>query len=77
MQGAQDAGYIRIVRGSGSWVLPRPEAISSGLDRLVSFDTFASNSGHPIDTGDVEIVHLARGDDESCEVFDRADGFYQ
>ncbi|HMS74687.1 GntR family transcriptional regulator [Gordonia sp. (in: high G+C Gram-positive bacteria)] len=75
MQGLKDAGYIRIVRGSGSWVLPRPEAISSGLDRLVSFDTFASNSGHPIDTGDVEIVHLARGDDESCEVFDGADGF--
>ena len=74
MQGLKDAGYIRIVRGSGSWVLPRPEAISSGLDRLVSFDTFASDSGRPIDTGDLEIVHLAPGDDDNCDVFDGAAG---
>ncbi|MFW0783636.1 GntR family transcriptional regulator [Gordonia sp. CPCC 206044] len=75
MQGLKDAGYIRIVRGSGSWVLPRPESIHSGLDRLVSFDTFASNSGRPIDSGDVDIVHLAAGDDENTEIFDAADGF--
>ncbi|MFZ2238369.1 MAG: GntR family transcriptional regulator [Gordonia amarae] len=74
MQGLKDAGYIRIVRGSGSWVLPRPEAIRSGLDRLVSFDTFASDSGRPIDTGDLEIVRLAPGDDKHCEVFEGADG---
>lgn len=48
-------------------------AIRSGLDRLVSFDTFASDSGRPIDTGELEIVHLAPGDDKHCEVFEGAD----
>ncbi|WP_165497065.1 GntR family transcriptional regulator [Rhodococcus sp. ABRD24] len=74
MQGLKDAGYIRIVRGSGSWVLPRPESIHSGLDRLVSFDTFAANSGTRIDTGAVEIVHLDRDEDELAAVFESAMG---
>lgn len=75
LQGLKDAGYIRIVRGSGSWVMPRPESINSGLDRLVSFDTFASQAGKPIDTADLEIVHLAPGEDPLTEPFDRAPGF--
>ena len=75
LQGLKDAGYIRIIRGSGSWVMPRPESINSGLDRLVSFDTFASQAGKPIDTGDVEIVHLEPGDDPLTEPFGEAGGF--
>lgn len=75
MQGLKDAGYVRIVRGSGSWVLPRPESIHSGLDRLVSFDTFASDSGRVIETGDVEIVHLEPGADEMTEIFGETQGF--
>lgn len=75
LQGLKDAGYIRIVRGSGSWVMPRPESISSGLDRLVSFDTFASQAGKPIDTGDLEIVHLEPGVDPLTEPFEPAPGF--
>ncbi|UEA58003.1 GntR family transcriptional regulator [Gordonia otitidis] len=75
MQGLKDAGYIRIVRGSGSWVLPRPESIHSGLDRLVSFDLFASDSGKKIGSGEVEIVHLLAGEDACTEVFGAAVGF--
>jgi len=74
LQGLKDAGYIRIVRGSGSWVMPRPESIRSGLDRLVSFDTFARQAGKPIDTGDLEITRLEPGADLT-DVFDDAVGF--
>lgn len=75
LQGLKDAGYIRIVRGSGSWVMPRPESIRSGLDRLVSFDTFASQAGKPIDTGDLEIIHLGPGEDPLTEPFAESPGF--
>ncbi|WOP19613.1 GntR family transcriptional regulator [Raineyella sp. LH-20] len=62
LQSLKDQGYIRISRGSGSHVLPRPELIPSGLDRLVSFDTFARQSGQEMQTADVELGVAPPGD---------------
>ncbi|MFI1459137.1 GntR family transcriptional regulator [Nocardia carnea] len=70
LQSLKDQGYIRIVRGSGSIVLPRPESISSGIDRLSSFDTFAQQSGKKIRTADLEFTRIDRDDDPLAEVFE-------
>ncbi|WP_328387279.1 GntR family transcriptional regulator [Nocardia sp. NBC_00416] len=70
LQSLKDQGYIRIVRGSGSIVLPRPESISSGLDRLSSFDTFAAQSGKEIRTDDLEFTRINRDDDPLAAVFE-------
>ncbi|MGW0178407.1 GntR family transcriptional regulator [Nocardia sp. NPDC003345] len=70
LQSLKDQGYIRIVRGSGSIVLPLPESISSGIDRLSSFDTFAAQSGREFRTGDLEFAHIDRDDDPLTEVFE-------
>ncbi|MEU1982103.1 GntR family transcriptional regulator [Nocardia sp. NPDC019395] len=70
LQSLKDQGYIRIVRGSGSIVLPLPESISSGIDRLSSFDTFAKQSGKEIRTGDLEFTRIDRADDPLAEVFE-------
>lgn len=59
LQSLKDQGYIRVVRGSGSLVLPRPEAIASGIDRLVSFDEFARSAAQTISTEDVLIEQVA------------------
>ncbi|WP_168589178.1 GntR family transcriptional regulator [Saccharopolyspora sp. ASAGF58] len=59
LQSLKDQGYIRIVRGSGSTVLPRPETIKSGIDRLSSFDTYATLAGQKIHTDDLEITRIA------------------
>ncbi|MGW5387100.1 GntR family transcriptional regulator [Nocardia sp. NPDC003963] len=69
LQSLKDQGYIRIVRGSGSIVLPLPESISSGIDRLSSFDTFATRSGKEIRTGDLVFTVIDRDDDPLAEVF--------
>lgn len=55
LQSLRDQGYIQIARGAGSRVLPRPETISSGIDRLMSFDEFARIAGRSISTVDVQI----------------------
>lgn len=62
LQSLRDQGYIRIARGSGSHVLPRPDMVRSGLDRLVSFDTFARQSGHRMGTADIELGVAHPGD---------------
>ena len=59
LQSLRDQGYIRITRGSGSRVLPRPEYIASGIDKLVSFDEFARSAGFQIETSDVRIDRVA------------------
>jgi len=70
LQGLKDQGYIHIMRGSGSHVLPRPESIYSGLDRLCSFDAFADQSGQQILTEDVEISRVGP-DDALVSIFER------
>ncbi len=68
LQSLRDLGYIRIVRGAGSHVLPRPESIQSGLDRLSSFDTFARQAGAEITTADV-VVSQEPADEEWAHDF--------
>lgn len=70
LQGLKDQGYIHIVRGSGSHVLPRPESIHSGLDRLCSFDAFADQSGQQIRTENLEISQVL-SNDPLLSVFER------
>ncbi|NUP28794.1 MAG: UTRA domain-containing protein, partial [Nocardia sp.] len=49
---------------------PRPESISSGIDRLSSFDTFAAQSGQQIRTADLEFTVIDREDDPLAAVFE-------
>ncbi len=74
IQGLKESGYIRVQRGTGSWLLPRPEAIHSGIDRLVSFDTFASQSGKPIGSANLEIMRVTPNEDPLLSPFGPIDG---
>lgn len=56
LRGLQATGLITVRQGHGSTVLPRTDTITSGLDRLCSFDTFARDSGRSVDTAALEIV---------------------
>lgn len=62
LQSLQEQGYIRTVRGSGSIVLPRSQAIHSSLTRLVSFDTFALQSGEKFKTVDITVEYCPAED---------------
>lgn len=59
LRGLQATGLITVRQGHGSTVLPRTDTITSGLDRLCSFDTFARDSGRTVDTAALEIVETA------------------
>lgn len=54
LQALQGAGLIVSHQGRGSRVVPRPEAIISGLDRLCSFETYAANQAQEVRTVDLE-----------------------
>ncbi|MEV5650622.1 GntR family transcriptional regulator [Nocardia sp. NPDC052254] len=56
LRSLQDKGFIKIRQGLGSTVLPRPEAIASGIDQLCSFETFAARQDQSVDSVDVEIA---------------------
>lgn len=51
----QDAGYIHRRQGRGSLVLPRPQALASGLLKLQSFEKFASDQGAVVSSMDLRI----------------------
>lgn len=63
LRGLQATGLITVRQGHGSTVLPRADTITSGLDRLCSFDTFARDSGHTVDTAALEIVETDADDE--------------
>jgi GntR family transcriptional regulator len=44
----RQVGLITVRQGVGSIVLPRSDVLRYGLDRLVSFETFAREAGHEI-----------------------------
>ncbi|HEX4804307.1 MAG TPA: GntR family transcriptional regulator [Conexibacter sp.] len=50
----QDAHLIRIRNGIGSVVLPRPAAVTEGLDQLLSLETYARERDQQVGTADVE-----------------------
>lgn len=69
LRGMQETGLISVRQGHGSTVLPQSETISSGLDRLCSFETFARDAGHAVDTAELEIAEL-RADAETAAQLD-------
>jgi GntR family transcriptional regulator len=70
----REAGLINVRQGVGSLVLPRSDVLRYGLDRLVSFETFAREAGHeikteefrisaePADARTAEVLQIAAGD---------------
>jgi GntR family transcriptional regulator len=50
----QHAAIVAIRHGLGTMVLPRPETLTNGLDRLCSVETFAREAGQTIDTEELE-----------------------
>jgi len=65
LRSLQDAGYISTRQGKGSTVLPRPETITSGIDQLCSFETFAAQQGQAVDSTDVEVEEIRLDDREA------------
>lgn len=58
MRSLQEAGLINIRHGVGSVVLPRPRAVTHGLDRLCSLETFAREAGRLVETEDLEWAEI-------------------
>ncbi len=49
-----DHGLISVRNGVGAVVLPRAREVRHGLDRLASIDTFARETGHKVETGQLQ-----------------------
>jgi DNA-binding GntR family transcriptional regulator len=69
----REAGLISVRHGVGSVVLPRSTVLMHGLDRLCSFETFASEAGGTLTTEDVDFDEIA-ADAEVAEKLDVAAG---
>lgn len=65
LRSLKEAGFINIRQGRGSTVLPHPQAIYSGLDRLSSLETFAANQGSAVSSEQLEIFERELSDDEA------------
>lgn len=59
LRSLQEAGLITVRQGLGSTVLPQSETITSGLDRLCSFETFARAAGREVDSAELDVTELA------------------
>ena len=55
LHGLREAGLVAIRQGHGATVLPRPIAVTHGLDRLSSIDAFAREAGQKAGSEDLEI----------------------
>lgn len=69
----REAGLITVRQGVGSLVLPRSDVLRYGLDRLVSFETFAHEAGHEITTEGFSIS-VEEADAETAQVLQIAAG---
>ena len=49
-----DHGQISVRNGVGAVVLPRAKGVRHGIDRLASIDTFARETAHKVETGNLE-----------------------
>lgn len=58
LRSLQESGLIVIRQGLGSTVLPQSETITSGLDRLCSFETFARAIGREVDSAELDIAEV-------------------
>lgn len=68
LRSLQEAGFIAIRQGQGSTVLPRPHGISSGLDRLSSFETFAADQGAVVTSSELEITERELDAEEAARL---------
>jgi len=59
LRSLQEAGYIAIRQGKGSTVLPRPQAIAQGLDRLSSLESLAADQGARVSSTDLRVIERA------------------
>lgn len=58
LRSLQETGLIVVRQGLGSTVLPQSETITSGLDRLCSFETFARAVGREVDSAELDIAEV-------------------
>lgn len=68
LRSLQDAGFITIRQGLGSTVLPRSDTITSGIDQLCSFETFAEKQGQTVGSADVDIREIALDDEQAMKL---------
>lgn len=59
LRSLQEAGYITVRQGRGSTVLPQSEILTSGIDRLGSFETFARSQARKVESADLDIEEIA------------------
>lgn len=69
LRSLQEAGFITVRQGRGSTVLPQSEILTSGIDRLCSFETFARNEARVVESADLDIQEI----DAHGEVVHRLD----
>jgi len=55
LHGLREAGLLSIRQGHGATVLPRPAAVTHGLDRLSSIDAFAREAGQQAGSTEVDV----------------------
>jgi GntR family transcriptional regulator len=58
LRSLQQAGYINVRQGYGSTVAARLETITSGVDQLCSFETFAAQEGQHVTSAELEIEEV-------------------
>jgi DNA-binding GntR family transcriptional regulator len=61
LRSLREAGYIDVRHGIGATVVPRPDVITHGIDRLVSLDRFARDAARKVETTDLEIDTVPAG----------------
>lgn len=64
----QDAHLIRIRNGVGSVVLPRPAAVTEGLDQLLSLESYARERSQEVGTADVQWSEEIAGDEAAARL---------
>lgn len=73
LRSLQEAGYINVRQGYGSTVAIRLDSITSGIDQLCSFETFATRQGQRVTSAEVEIEEVVLTAEEA-QRFDLAVG---
>ena len=59
LRSLRESGYITVRQGFGSTVAPRLDIITSGIDQLCSFETFAAQQGHQVTSAELEIEEVS------------------
>jgi GntR family transcriptional regulator len=73
LRSLQQAGYINVRQGYGSTVATRLDTITSGIDQLCSFETFAAQEGQHVTSAELEIEEVQLSA-EDAQRFDLAAG---